>query len=365
MTIVATERDYSLSQYEGWKTRFEAPRRTKPAELTIAEIGALDRRDLLVYNDQRSVWHANLGPYLTPEMLDVIDQLDLIVQSNRQDGDRVRSAAVLDAYPGLGKTTLAVHYGGQFHRDQMDMYGPTTDSGDDRIPVAYVRLTSNTTMRSLNSMLCHFYAHPAADRGNATVLGARAAQRALESTTRLIVVDDVHFLDMNRRDGREVANHFKWLANEFAATFLFVGVGIAERGLLSEGLSPTRVQYAQTARRWTRTSLSPFGVDDAHGRKTWRRLLLAIERDIILANKSPGMVADDLADYLYARSTGHFASLMTLLARGCQRAIKTGAESLTIELLDTVPNDEASEQARRQLEASLRSGRLNARRAAG
>jgi hypothetical protein len=56
---------------------------------------------------------------------------------------------------------------------------------------------------------------------------------------------------------------------------------------------------------------------------------------------------------------------MTLLARGCQRAIKTGAESLTIELLDTVPNDEASEQARRQLEASVRSGRLNARRAAG
>ena len=238
-----------------------------------------------MYNDQRSVWHANLGPYLTPEMLDVTDQLDLIVQSNRQDGDRVRSAAVLDAYPGLGKTTLVVHYGARFHQDQMDMYGPTTATGSDRIPVAYVRLTSNTTMRSLNSMLCHFYAHPAADRGNATVLGARASQRALDSATRLIIVDDVHFLDMKRQDGREVANHFKWLANEFAATFLFVGVGIAERGLLTEGLS-TRVQYAQTARRWTRTSLSPFGIEDAAGRKTWRSLLLAIERDIVLEQGS-------------------------------------------------------------------------------
>lgn len=365
MVIQASERDYNLAQYEGWKTRFEAPRRSKPAELSITDMSALGRKDLLLYNDQRSVWHANLGPYLTPEMLDVTDQLDLIVQSNRQDGDRVRSAAVLDAYPGLGKTTLVVHYGARFHQDQMDMYGPTTATGSDRIPVAYVRLTSNTTMRSLNSMLCHFYAHPAADRGNATVLGARASQRALDSATRLIIVDDVHFLDMKRQDGREVANHFKWLANEFAATFLFVGVGIAERGLLTEGLSPTRVQYAQTARRWTRTSLSPFGIEDAAGRKTWRSLLLAIERDIVLANKGPGMIADDLADYLYARSTGHFASLMTLLARGCQRAVKSGQESLTAALLDTVPNDAASEQARRQLDASLRSGHLSTRRAAG
>ncbi len=365
MTIASTERNYSLSQYEGWRARFEAPRRVMPDPLPNAEMASLSRRELLIYNERRSVWHANLGPYLTPEMLKVIDQLDLIVQSNKQDGDRVRSAAVLDAYPGLGKTTLAVHYAGQFHRDQLEMYGPTTDTGDDRIPVAYVRLTSNTTMRSLNSMLCRFYAHSAADRGNATVLGSRAAQRALDSMTRLIVVDDVHFLDMNRRDGREVANHFKWLANEFAATFLFVGVGIAERGLLSEGLSPLRVQYAQTARRWTRTSLSPFAIEDSNGRRTWRRLLLAIERDLVLANKTPGMVSDDLADYLYARSTGHFASLMTLLARGCQRAVKSGLEALTVDLLDTVPNDEAAEQARRQLEASLRSGRLSARGAKG
>ena len=41
------------------------------------------------------------------------------------------------------------------------------------------------------------------------------------------------------------------------------------------------------------------------------------------------MLADDLADYLFARSTGHFASLMSLISRGCLRAIRTGAERLT------------------------------------
>ena len=44
--------------------------------------------------------------------------------------------------------------------------------------------------------------------------------------------------------------------------------------------------------------------------------------------------------------------------------MKTGAEALTIKLLDTVPNDQASENARRQLEAGIRDGRLSSRREA-
>ncbi len=70
------------------------------------------------------------------------------------------------------------------------------------------------------------------------------------------------------------------------------------------------------------------------------------------------MLADQLADYLYARSTGHFASLMTLITRGCHRAIKTGAEPLTAELMDHVRNDEAAEQARQELAAAFERGLL-------
>jgi hypothetical protein len=48
----------------------------------------------------------------------------------------------------------------------------------------------------------------------------------------------------------------------------------------------------------------------------------------MLANKYPGVIADDLSDYLFARSTGHIGSLMMLINRGCQRAVRTGAERL-------------------------------------
>jgi hypothetical protein len=73
------------------------------------------------------------------------------------------------------------------------------------------------------------------------------------------------------------------------------------------------------------------------------------------------MVAGDLADYLFARSTGHFASLMTLIIRGCRRAVRTGTEKLTCDLLDQVRNDAAAEAARQELLAAFDTGRLRAR----
>ena len=91
--------------------------------------------------------------------------------------------------------------------------------------MAHVCLTSSTSKRSFNAMLCRFFGLPGHDRGNAEELGHKAADAVLACDVRLCVVDDVHFLDPRRRDGRDVANHFKYLANTFPVTFLFVGVG--------------------------------------------------------------------------------------------------------------------------------------------
>jgi hypothetical protein len=355
------ERDYTLSRQAGWFERVDGPQRVAPVRYTRADLDALDPVERRRYDEQRAVWHANLGPIVTPQMQSLFCELDEIVGSNRQDGDRVRGAAVLSALPGLGKTTAAVCYGVRYHREQIDLYGERTPEGHLRVPVAYVALTSSTTMRSLNSGLCRFFDHPGWAKGNASLLADRATDCVLSCQTRLIIIDDVHFLDMNRRDGREVANHFKWLQTQFPVTFLFVGVGILERQMVTEGLGSADATMAQTARRWTTLSVSPFEISTAEGRRTWRRLLLAIERDLVLADAREGMLADRLGDYLYARSTGHFASLMTLISRGCWRAIHTGAEQLTVELLDQIRNDEAAETARQELASAFERGALTTR----
>ena len=138
-------------------------------------------------------------------------------------------------------------------------------------------------------MLCRFYGLP--ERGNADLLAHRAAECVVNCKTRLVIVDDVHFLDISRRDGREVANHFKWLANVFPVTFLFVGVGLRARGLLDEGLTGADAAFSQTARRWNVLSVEPFEIRTTAGRRTWRQLLLGIERDLVLAGAWRGMIA--------------------------------------------------------------------------
>src|SRR6266508_4282372 len=205
MTIDSIELDYTLSLKEGWFTAIDAPSRAQPQHRTVAELKAMGIAQRARYEEHRSVWHANLGPIVTPQLQALHQELDEIVDANRQDGDKVKGAAVLDAYPGLGKTTAAVTFGRAFHRRQVAVYGSSTAGGNQRIPVVYLGLTANTTMRSLNAMLARFYGHPGADRGNALQLAHRAADCVLSCATRLVIVDDVHFLDMRRRDGREVA----------------------------------------------------------------------------------------------------------------------------------------------------------------
>lgn len=100
-----------------------------------------------------------------------------------------------------------------------------------------------------------------------------------------LIIDDVHFLDVRRRDGVEVSNHFKWLNNEFPVTFLFVGVGLRERGLFSEGMTSSDAPLAQTGRRWTRLTMHPFQLRDDTGRRQWRRMLLAIEQMLVLVRQ--------------------------------------------------------------------------------
>jgi hypothetical protein len=341
---------YTLSRKEGWRRWADASARVRPEQLTARQIGRLGRDARADYDDARHDWHANFGTIKTPQLAAIHDELDQIVAANRQDPDRVRGAAVIDALPGLGKTTIANTFARDFDRTQRRRHGDRTEEGHERLPVFRVGLTSRTTLRTLNRMICEFYGHPGTDRANAAQLASFAVDCVLSCHTRVGIIDDLHFIDPNRRDGVDVANHLKWLANELPVTFVYAGVGLAERRLLAEGLTGDSAVMAQTARRWTRLELPPFHVSDDAGRRQWGSLLKATERQLVLAKAHPGMLTE-LGDYLFGRTTGHIGSFITLITRGCYRSIRTGGEVLTEALLDAIRIDEASETARHHVQA--------------
>ncbi|MET4610623.1 hypothetical protein ABIC28_001601 [Rhodococcus sp. PvR044] len=350
----------SLCRKEGWFRRANAPPRPRPDALSKRKLNGLGNEARFEYDEQRRNWHANIGPLATPQLLAAHESLWEIVDSNRQDTGHAKGAVAIDAFPGLGKTTIADSFGFDYHRTLLTRYGPRTEDDNDRIPVCRAGLISNTTPRMLNLMLCDFYGHPGLT-GTEKTFADQALGYMLSCETQLVIVDDVHFLNMRTKDGLRIVNHFKSLANEFPVTFLFVGVDLRSRGLMTEGLTANSTYRAQTARRWTLLTVSPFEVSSRAGRTDWRRLLLGIEKNIVLSNSWPGMVAKDLSDYLFARSTGHIGSLMTLITRGCYRAMRTGEEKLTAELMDGVKNDAASEKGRIRLQSALDQGMLTTR----
>jgi hypothetical protein len=126
---------FSLSRKEGWRRYAEAPARERPGHLPPGQLKHLSDAARQDYDEARHDWHANFGILRTPQLAAIHDELDMIVSAARQDPDRVRGAAVIDALPGLGKTTAANTFARGFDRAQMRRHGPVTSEGHERIPV--------------------------------------------------------------------------------------------------------------------------------------------------------------------------------------------------------------------------------------
>jgi len=337
---------YSLSRKAGWDTFVHNPARPSFAVLTRTEMSALSGEELEDYTEARMVWNANLPTIRTHQLGAAHSVIDQVMASNRRDASSLRGSVVIDAMPGLGKTTIATRYAKEFHLRQYRRAGPETAAGHQRLPVAFIPLSAGMTLKNLNQKLLEFYGHPAAARVSRAQLGSLAVDCVLSCETQLVVIDDLHFVDFAHRDGGEVSNHLKWLANELPVTFIFVGVGLSEKKFFDEGLLGEDAVYAQTSRRATRCPVVPFTIRTDSGFRAWVDLLEVLECHIKLADACPGMLTG-LAKAIYLRTQGHIASLTNLLDRACYLAISTGAETINADIIERTTVDNAAQTSSR------------------
>jgi Bacterial TniB protein len=350
-----------MGHKEGWARIVNATPRVQPERLTARKHSALSPSRKAKYDKQRRDWHANMGVLRTPQLRGLHDTLWDIVDSNLHDNDRAKGAVAIEGAAGLGKSTAVEQFAKEFHLREVAENGPRTAEGNERWPVCRVTLSGHPTLRDLNVSLLHFFAHPGTSRGNAADFARRALDTFLACEVRLLIIDDLHFLRWRAADGVKVSNHLKFITNEFPVTLVLVGVGLTEAGLFTEGRTQRESTLAQTARRTTRLTMERFANTNA-GQKQWRSVLHAIEQRIVLVKHREGALTDQLADYLYARTSGHIGSLMTLINRASSRAIRTGTEALTEQLLEATPIDAAAESARDVTQAELRTARRSTRK---
>lgn len=333
---------YQLSRKQGWNAFVSSGPRDDFEVLTRQQMDALPADHLEDYNEARMVWNANLPTVKTAQLKAAYRVIDQVMASNRRDSDRLRGSVVIDAEPGLGKTTIATRYARDFHQKVYQRVGPQTPDGHQRLPVAFVPLSAGITLKGLNQQILRFYGHPAVDRASTSKLGALAVDCVSSCQTRLIVIDDLHFIDFRHRHGAEVSNHLKGLANEMAVTFIYVGVKLKEKRFFDEGLVGEQAAYAQTGRRATSCPVAPFSIKSETGFRGWIGLLRALENHIKLAEAQPGMLVDH-AKELHRRTQGRLVSLTNLLDRVAYLAITSGAETVNADLIAATTIDNAAQ----------------------
>lgn len=348
--------DVHTGHKEGWAKLVAAPPRVQPERLTARKFAALSSVQKARYNRRRRDWHANMGVLRTPQLRALHEALWDIADSNVHDNDRAKGAVAIEGAAGVGKSTAVEQFAKEFHLREVAESGTMTADGNERWPVCRVTLSGHPTLRDLNVSLLQFFAHPGISRGSAADFARRALDVFLACEVRLLIIDDLHFLQWQASDGAKVSNHLKFIANEFPVTLVLVGVDLTDSGLFTEGRAGREAALAQTARRTTRLTMERFA-HTAAGRKQWRSVLHAIETRVVLVKHHDGTVSEQLADYLYARTSGHIGSLMTLINRASSRAIRTGTEALTEQLLDATPIDAAAESARAVTAATLHTAR--------
>ncbi|MHA7177851.1 TniB family NTP-binding protein [Arthrobacter sp. Sr24] len=335
---------YRLGSKAGWFAYVDAVKRDPLDRLDLPALRALDEEALEDYNECRMVWNSNIPTVRTQQLEHAFTLIDQVMASNRRDGDRLKGAVAIDSPPGLGKTTIAASYGKSFHRAQIRRYGPRTTEGNQRIPVVFVSLTANSTLKALNSRIVEFYGHPALNKVTATKLTSLAVEMVVRCETAVIIVDDLHFVDFNHRSGAEISNHLKWLANELPVTFIYTGVGLAEKSFFSEGLYGESAALAQTARRTTVCPIQPFSLTTDTGSQAWTAMLKLLEGSLNLGAPRAGMLVDQ-AVLIFERTQGHIASLASLVERCAQLAIATGEESISEKILAMAVTDSAASNA--------------------
>jgi Bacterial TniB protein len=280
-------------------------------------------------------YHARLVVVTTPTIRTVIHTGRRLVLLNRHQHG-ARRGLVVTGPPGTGKTTAITELG-RAHELRVRRRSPATVP---RLPVVYVTVPPAATPRMLAVEFARFLGLPVTRSMNQSDVTSAVCQVLGALHTDLVLLDELHNLNLRTRAGAEASDQLKYLAERIAATFVYAGIDLAAVGMFS-GL-----RGRQIAGRFVVITTAPLPYGTGQQRQQWRRLLATLERTLRLGAHRPGTFAR-LDRYLHERTGGMIGSLLHLVRAAAIDAILDGSERITKASLEAVVLDHAAEQARR------------------
>ena len=324
--------DEPLTTKEGWQ-RFVNRQPVAPDGHNPATLELLTEAEREAVKEARQAYHGDLPLANTPTIQKVISTARLLVQLNRNQVS-ARRGLIVSGESGTGKTTALTQLGRthELHirrRFPHDVY---------RLPVLYVTVPPASTARMLAMEFARFLGLSFTGRVNITDIVDAVCHTAAATGVELVLVDEVHNLNLTTRPGAEVSDQLKYFAERLPATFIYAGIDVEAAGLFAGG------RGRQITGRFTMIGASAFAYGTSEQREQWRALVATMESTVRLhRHKTGSLVALD--EYLYRRSGGMIGSLSHLVRGAAVLAIEDGTEQITRPLLDLVPVDYAAERS--------------------
>lgn len=298
-----------ISDLDGW-TDFLAKQDLyqPPPLLPRSEYEALPARDRAMYDVARRIANTNLPKHETPMTVHIRQQVETVLSSNLYRMDPgVRSGIFISADGAMGKSTLMRDIAATYEADirqYVDFFPNAVKTRDRWVPVMWVTVPPKLSIRSLGHAILKFYGETVGSRANDSDITKRVEAVIRDCGTRLAVLDDI----TRYKDGEADRFAADWLRNlmETSVSIVAMGVDIRGSGILYDGKGRPRNKRlsTQTARRFTVLEIDTFRYDTPENIRDWIAHLKAVEEDLLLLDKQPGMLSDDLAEFLYERTEG-------------------------------------------------------------
>jgi hypothetical protein len=318
---------------EGWNAFVSRPSRPEPPRLLAeADLERLDPDERELYDYARMDYHSELNLINTPDIRKVITAGEKLVIGNR--GKQLgRRGLIVSGPSGTGKST-SVMWLGKIHQVDVERRAPR---GGGRIPVVYIIVPPEATPKMLAMEIAAFLGLPFSSREPRHFITQSVAGVLRKVGCSLILVDEVHRLDLRTRPGAAASDQLKYFFDSVSATFVYAGLDLAENGMFGG------MRGRQIAGRFISLATSAFGYATEAEKEDWGNLVAPIEASLRLHRHKPGTLLRQAA-YLHQRTGGMIGSLDQLIHEAANEAISDGTEKITRRHLDAVVLDTAAEE---------------------
>ena len=322
---------HPMSTKSGWHAFVSRSKPTPPTLLPESDFERLDEVEREIYNEARRDYHSELLLVATPSIRK-ISSVGMKLIANNRGKQLGRRGLIVSGPSGTGKSTSITQLGKRYQID-LERRSPGVT---DRIPVVYIIVPPAATPKMLAIEMATFLGLPVSHHDSQHTITQTVASVLRKVRTSLVLVDEVHRLDIRTRSGAQASDQLKYFFDCIGATFVYAGLDLEANGLF------TGSRGAQIAGRFISLTTSGFDYVTDEERTDWAKVVATMDESLRLHHHTRGDLLA-LASYLHERTGGMIGSLDQLVYEAANDAIDDGTEKISKQHLDNVVLDAAAQ----------------------